>query len=155
MIPTGAYVTFNNMARRVAMGADFETLMPAISAVVWANIGALMCFSILLSGAILARRRFELHRRLMLIASISMISPAVSRITQWPVFASIDDPILFRFCLMLLLFVPLFAYDFVTSKRVHAVTLIGTVGVMGVKALFGWVISSSAAGLQFVRFATQ
>ena len=154
MILTGAYVTFNHMGRRVAMGADVDTLMPAVSVIVWTNIGALMCFSILLSAALLARARVDWHKRLMLVGSISMISPAITRISDWPVFAGFDDPHLFRYCLMLLLFVPLFAYDYVTIKRPHAVTLVGSVGVMGVKAVFAYVISSTAVGLEIVRFLT-
>lgn len=151
MIPSGAYVSLNNLARRVAMGADADAIMPAISSVVWTNIGALSCFVILLSAAILLRRRPELHKRLMLLASISMVSPAITRISQWPVFEGIGDPPLFRYCLMLSLFVPLFVHDYRTIKRPHPVTLAGTLGVMGVKAICGWVIATSAVGLEMAR----
>jgi hypothetical protein len=151
MIPLGAYVSVNWLPRRVATDADIDRLLNAGSVIVWTNIGALMCFSILLSSAILARRRVELHKRLMLIASISMISPAITRITGWPVFANVDNVDLLRFGLMSLLFVPLFVHDFATNRRVHPVTVAGTAGVLGVKAIFGYLISSTAAGLAFVR----
>lgn len=153
MIPAGAYVTLTTTARRAALGAPIERIVSLGSEVVWSDLGALSCFSLLLSAAIWVRRRSDLHKRLMLIASISMISPALSRIFAWPVFAGLDNHVL-GVGGMLLLFAPLFVHDLATRRRVHAITVAGATLVMSVKLICMYVIAPSGPGQAFVRGLT-
>jgi hypothetical protein len=81
-----------------------------------ANIASLLNFSVLAASGIYLRRRPETHKRLMLLASISIIGPALSRIPgvhEFPVLYLVG---------MLSLFIALPLYDIVRNRRVHPAT---------------------------------
>jgi hypothetical protein len=85
-----------------------------------ANIASVCAFAILVTSAILLRGRPEAHKRLMLIASITIIGPALARISRWLPF---EGP--FVLAVMLLLLAALVIHDLRATKRVHPATLIG------------------------------
>ena len=87
---------------------------------VLANIASMCAFAILITSAVLLRGRPEAHKRLMLIASITIIGPALARISRWLPF---DGP--FVLAVMVLLLAALVVHDLRTTKRVHPATLIG------------------------------
>ena len=106
--------------------------------------------SVFLAAAIVFRRRPAVHKRLMLLASISILSPALVRI--WTI-AGIRGPerdVLSLGALVLLL-LTLVAYDWISTKRIHLVTLVGATFFVGLRILGGFVIAASEFGRSFVR----
>lgn len=84
------------------------------------NLGSLILVAVLIGGAIAFRRNPDAHKRLMLIGSISIVAPAISRwpgaLTMFPVFVLLPQ---------ILLLLSLIVYDLVTRRRVHAATAWG------------------------------
>ena len=77
---TSAVVNWESAAWDVERGFA----LAGSSEIVWSNLGAMIAFGTLFSAAIYYRKRVEIHKRLMLLASISMIGPALARIAFWP-----------------------------------------------------------------------
>ncbi len=85
--------------------------------VVIGDIVVLFLFAILVAGGIWFRQKPDVHKRLMLIASISIVAPALAR---WPgaqsmLPVSVVGP-------QLLLYAALILYDVLSSRRVHPAT---------------------------------
>lgn len=112
-----------------ALGFDEPTRLPA------GNLLTVIAFSTCVVAAITLRHRSAAHKRLMLIASISIIGPALDRLARFPplneffgvAFAWFPAPPEIAFAAvanlsLLLVVVPL--YDFVSERRLHR----GTVG---------------------------
>jgi hypothetical protein len=151
VLATSTAVTLNMVPRRVASGMDIEARIARFSGIVWADFAALLAFPIFLSTAIALRRRPEVHKRLMLLASVSLVQPALARIfLRWPVFAGLDD-ILWGLVSQLLFVLALGLYDLVSRNRVHPVTLLGGSFFMGTMLVSLYVIATSEAGRAFVR----
>jgi hypothetical protein len=147
---TSTAVTLNFVPRRRALGADIEAGMARFSSIVWVDFAALLAFAVFLSTAIALHHRPEMHKRLMLLSSISLVSPALARIfLRWPVFAGLD--LVLGLVGLLLLVLALGLYDLVSCKRVHPVTLLGGAFLMGAKLVSLFVIATSEAGRSFVR----
>jgi FtsH-binding integral membrane protein len=90
------------------------------SLVVIGDIVILFLFAILVTAGICFRQKPDVHKRLMLIASISIVAPAIAR---WPgaqsmLPVSVAGP-------QLLLFATLVLYDFSSRRRVHRATVWG------------------------------
>ena len=135
VVAGGLLATLNMVAHAVADGidlnADISDAMPYVgvsgftvaaflSNLVWANIASVGAFAILVTSAVLLRGRPQAHKRLMLIASITIIGPALARISRWLPF---EGP--FVLVVMLSLLAALVVHDLLTTKRVHPATLIG------------------------------
>jgi hypothetical protein len=151
VLATSTAVTLNFVPRQVALGVDIEAKIARFSVVVWSDFAALLAFTIFLSTAIALRRHPESHKRLMLLSSISLVPPALSRIfIRWPVFAGLDD-IVWGLVSQLLLVFALGLYDLVSRKRVHPVTLLGGSFFMGARLVSIFLIATSEAGRSFVR----
>ena len=98
---------------------------------------------------VLKRRDAAAHKRLMLLASLSIISPAVSRIALMPLFAGMDLVLSTVLGVVALLAV-LPAYDLIALRRVHRETqwsvpfvllgLFGTVFAVPGTALDTWLM---------------
>jgi hypothetical protein len=81
------------------------------------DYGALLLFALLVSLAIRNRGKPDVHKRLMLIASISLAAPAIVR---WPgAEAAVPISVLVP---QVTLFAALIAHDIVTGRRVHPAT---------------------------------
>jgi hypothetical protein len=143
-------VTLNFVPRRRSLGVDIEAGMAGLSSIVWTDLSALLAFAIFLSTAVACRRRPEMHKRLMLLSSISIVQPAMNRIWRWPVFDGLDVTLSSLGAMLLLLFA-LGLYDVVSRKRVHAVTLLGGSFLMGSRIVSIFVIANSEVGQSFVR----
>jgi hypothetical protein len=143
-------VTLNFVPRQRALGVDIEARLHGLSVVVWSDFAALLAFAMFLSAAVALRRRPEMHKRLMLLSSISIVQPAMSRIWRWPVFDGLD-PSLLGLSGLLLFILALGLYDLIVCRRVHAVTLCCGSFFMGCKIAGIYVIAGSEVGLSFVR----
>ncbi len=84
-------------------------------------IGDMALFALFVGLAIAQRSNPQAHKRLMLVASISILTAAIAR---WPFAIMAGGPPVF-FGLTDLFLVPLVAWDLATRRRLHPVTLWG------------------------------
>jgi hypothetical protein len=75
-------IDFGADASVLGIGVTGLTVAAFISYVVWGNIGSLLSFATFLVAAVVLRHRPQAHKRLMLLASISIIGPAFARIAR-------------------------------------------------------------------------
>jgi len=108
-----------------AAGVDVDSRRQLLGLIIWGDLGALAAFAVFLTRGLLLRRRSDAHRRLMLLASLSIISPALIRIAGLPMFAGIDGVLVTLLGLLGLAGV-LVLHDLLTLRRVHRETLWGT-----------------------------
>lgn len=94
-----------------------------VSMVVWGNLGMLAAFVTFFSAGIYHRRRAGAHRRLMFLAAVSLVPPALARIARNP-WRELPEPLVMGGGLGLLL-IALAVTDRRTRSRLHPVTLIG------------------------------
>jgi hypothetical protein len=153
VVALSLFTSLNTVPRRVAAGATLADLEPRIrfiAEVIWSNLLALVTFVILLMIGILCRRDASAHRRLMLLASLTLLSPSLTRIFGFSIFAGFDTHLLSAFGVFLLV-IPLVAYDTISARRIHPATLYGGVLFVGQKALAMFVLATSASGQALVR----
>jgi hypothetical protein len=93
------------------------------SGVVWSNLIMIAAFALLVPAAILLRKNPQAHKRLMLLASIAIIGPALARISRLPYMGGEGGPMITIVLLALLLSVV--ANDLLSSRRLHPATLAG------------------------------
>ena len=98
-------------------------IIVGLSGAVWGNLGSALAFLILLVAAILLRTRPDSHKRLMLLASITIMAPALARISRLPMLGGEQGPFVGIVALGLLLAV--IGYDLLSIRRVHRATLFG------------------------------
>jgi hypothetical protein len=103
---------------------------PGIDPLVWLAVPLfdLSVFTILV-GAGLLRRDLQTHKRLMLIAMIGLMGPAVGRM-QWPGFLRA-----FVALLGFVLLVPLVMWDFKSRRRLHPATVLGGMLLISVQLI--------------------
>jgi hypothetical protein len=132
----------------LGIGVTGMSLARFAAQVMWLNFGGLTAFALLLSAAMLLRGRPQAHKRLMLLASIAVLGPALARIARWPGFGGEQGP--FVPLVLLLLIAAIAIHDLVTTRRLHPATSIG--GLALIVILVGAsVFGGSEAGLALVR----
>jgi hypothetical protein len=143
-------VTANFLTRRHALGTNIEARIANFSLIVWGDIAALVAFALFFGGAIALRRNFQTHKRLMLLASMSILEPAMFRIWGWTLFRGVDRN-LASLEVLLLLVLAMAAYDFFSNRRVHQATLVGGALLIGARVVALYLVADSHAGLAFIR----
>jgi len=123
--------------------------------VVWVDLAAIVMFAVFLTAGVLLRQRAEWHKRLMLVATISIVSPAMSRMWRLvPGLSGLSSTSLLSTSLTLgalvLLLSSLALYDMLSRKRVHPATLVGGLSFLAVRAFAG-VFADSPMARSFVR----
>jgi len=109
LVPLSLFVVTRSVARS-NLGA-----LPVIG-----DYGLLVLFATLVTVGIRFRRKPEVHKRLMLIASISIAAPAIVR---WP---GAESALPFSFLVpQLTMFAAIIVHDIVALRRVHPATLWG------------------------------
>jgi len=113
-------------------------------------LGDMLVFAILVGAAFYFRRRADVHKRLMLLATIAILPAAVARLP----FAFIQQygPLAF-FGLSDLFIVPCLIYDVVTRGRPHRATIIGGALIV-ISHPLRLVIGSTHAWLAFATWLT-
>jgi hypothetical protein len=158
----GPMATVGAVGRLRAEGFDWDTDMSALShlgvegvpmirfmaQVVWGNFMSIVVFAGLVAAALVLRRHPDTHKRLMLLASIAIVGPALARISRWPVFGGEDGP--FIPSVLLALLVAVIVHDLVTTRRVHKATLFGC-GVLVLGTIAQQLIADSEFGRSVVR----
>lgn len=123
------------------------TVAQFFSGVVWGNIVNVVSFALFVAGAVIFRRRPQIHKRLMLLASISILEPALARIARWPGLGGEQGP--FIPVVIWSLIAALAIYDLVSRKRLQTCTVIAIVWLFIVRngAVF---VARSAIGLSLI-----
>jgi hypothetical protein len=156
--------TLNIVSRITSLGIDLEADASALgigvsgvrvvefaAGVVWGNLTSVVVFAALLASAILLRGNAQAHKRLVLLASIAIIGPALARISRWPIFGGEQGP--FVPLVLLLLVLAVVANDVIATRRVHPATVAGigvAVVVVGARGLLFAFAPEIAKG--FVRW---
>lgn len=161
-VMAGPTATFGVIGRLQAAGLDFDTDMSALpflgvegvtmlefaSPIVWGNLIGIAVFGALVTAAVLLRKRPEYHKRLIVIASMGIIAPALARISRWPVFGGEDSGLVPIVGLALLLSVA--GHDWLRLRKIHPATIAGTVAVLA--GVFGSnLVATTEFGQAFVR----
>jgi hypothetical protein len=158
----GPMATVGAVGRLRAAGFDWDTDMSAVSAlgvegvpmirfmaqVVWGNFVSIVVFATLVGAALLLRRSPEAHKRLMLLASIVIVGPALARISRWSIFGGEDGPLIPGVLLALLLAVVV--HDLVGRRRLHKATMYGIALIVGATVALQF-IADSEFGRSVVR----
>ncbi len=139
VVPAGLAAALGFPFRLVSADGDVPAVVARLGTVVWGNVGMLLAFSLLLVAALIMRRRYGWHRRLMLLAGISLTGPAFARIARFESFGGVDEAALIAAGTAFLVSA-LFAADVKARGRPHAASVIGSalmIGLIGAGALFG------------------
>jgi hypothetical protein len=145
LIPAGLMATLQFVPRLPEIGLPFEQAPWFITWIIWTNFHMLLGFAAFLATALMLRRRSDIHKRLMLLATISLMPPPLARIAQnfgW----MLDQEATFVTATWLLLLVPILIYDLATTRRVHSATAIG--GLCFLLVVFGPIL---IAGTDFAQ----
>ncbi len=96
---------------------------------VWGNLVLLSAFAIFASLGISFRRRPEAHKRLMLLASLSMMGQSLGRIGKFPLLQLVEpaflNEVIFGLGGLFLLLLTLVVFDLLIRRRPHPVSLSG------------------------------
>jgi hypothetical protein len=137
-----------DMSTVPALGIEGQRMVQFASEVFWGNFIGIAVFAGLVVAAILLRRNPQAHKRLMLLASIALVGPALARISRWSVFGGEDS--LFVPIVFLGLLVVLIAYDVFSGGRPRRPTLIGC-GAIVLALVAAQMIAHSEFGSSVVR----
>jgi hypothetical protein len=162
VIVAAPMATVGAVRRLRAAGIDWDTdmrvlpmfgvqgvpMLNFVSQVVWVNFVSITVFAGLLAAAVLLRRNPQSHKRLMLLASIIIMGPALARIARWPILGGEDGP--FVPVMLLALVIAVVVHDLVTTRRLHKATLIG-VAVIVIGTVAQQAIAVSEAGRAIVK----
>jgi hypothetical protein len=149
MTISGFLVAVNAMKRSAAIGMTDEGIAFAI-----VPLSGMLFFAVVFTLAIVYVREREIHKRLMLLAGVSLLDAAVARwfLTLMAPSGAVGPPpvpvtIPPAFVAYLLLVVAV-AYDWRTRGRPHPVYVYGGIALIATK-LLNWPISTSAAWHSF------
>jgi hypothetical protein len=82
-------------------------------------------------GMVVRKKDTTAHKRLLLLATIVILQPAIDRIRFLP---GLDAAFFMRFLYLDLLLIPLLIYDWLTLKRIHKITWMGAICIGLVQA---------------------
>ena len=140
----------STFSTRAAAGASFREPMQ----IMWGNVGTIILFPTLVATALWKRRRSDVHKRLMLLASMALVGPALGRIQAFPSLWGITAaaPVITAFFAIfpiaadLMLPLTLVGHDLLTTRRLHRATLWGVIGYFLSAVGFFSVIPATALG---------
>lgn len=111
-------------------------------------LSAIALFAFFVALAVVFRRNGQAHKRLMVLGSLQMVTPAVAR---WPGIAPFGPPAFFG--ITDLFVIALAIFDFRTRRRLHPATLWG--GLLTIIAQPAQLmLSGTSSWLDFARWAT-
>jgi len=120
LVPVGVFTAFSRFAGRVEVGLFDEARLGLL-----APLTDMIVFPIFFGAAVAYRRKPEIHKRLMVVATTTLLIAAIGRMT----FLGTPVPL---GTFLLVWFVPIFlamGYDFWTRRLIHPVYLIGLAGL--------------------------
>jgi hypothetical protein len=114
---------------------------------VWSNLANATAFAAFVGTAIALRRESATHKRLMLLASIAFVQPALARLFVWSPLAGLaPNPVVGGQVMSLLFLLPLVAHDLATRKRLHPATLVGGASLIALRVIAVFVVAPSNFG---------
>ena len=126
------------------------------------NIASLLMFSTCLVLGFLFRHKSETHKRLMLLASIPILAPALDRLARIPLINEFWGRILYWFPAptevafaalgFLFLLLTVVANDLVSERRVHPGTLWGLFAILIIAPTATYVFTASGAWVAVVHW---
>jgi hypothetical protein len=156
-VVAGALAAQLGKAHRLKLlGMNLVARLPIDAAIFWQNLATLFVFATFVSLAIAMRSRPEVHKRLLILASINMLGPVFGRISRWPLLGGhgldLTGPmelVLARYAIVGLA-VALIVHDLARRRRVHPATWIGIVSIV-LTRIAATTIAASAVGRSVVR----
>jgi hypothetical protein len=135
MVWVGAWAALGGAARSEATGFHPHGLTPVAFLAV--QLGMVLQFAVLVGLAVALRRSPDVHKRLMLLATISILPPAVARLhlENYGLGGAYTNTLV-----AYLLVVVAASFDFARMRRVHAVYIWGGL------AMLAWMVARSAIG---------
>jgi hypothetical protein len=112
-------------------------------------LGDLVVFSVLVGAALYFRRQSQTHKRLMLLSTLALLTPAIARL---PGIAAAGPPAFWG--LTDLFIVACFAYDRVTSGRIHPAFKWGGLFVLAMQPL-RLIVGGTGLWLAFAQWLTR
>ena len=154
--------TLNAVSRDLGMGITFDLDMaeidPAlgsgisyltfISSVVWSNIVSVFTFAALICAAVVFRSRPDFHKRFILVGTVSILGPALARISRYEILGGEQGP--FNNLALLSLLSAILIYDLVVLRKIHKASLVA-IGFAIALSILGTMISQGDFGREFVR----
>lgn len=140
-----ALVVTMGLAADLRLGGEIRSPQDGDIIVFWGNLFTLALFAAFVSLGVLLRKKPETHKRLMLLASFSIVGPALARFADWPVSPG-GNPArpLYAIAGLTLLFGALVAHDVVVRRRPHPVSAIGLLAIL---ASLGTAVFLGVSGL--------
>jgi len=157
----GLLATSQVVGRVVALGIDFNgdasvfgigvsgPIVQFLAGVVWSNLSSAVTFAVLRWAGILLRRRAAAHKRLLVIATVSVLGPALARLARLPFFGGEQGP--FTVSVLLALLAAVVIHDVVTMRKLHPATTAGISFAIAVSVIFN-AIAATQMGLSLVRW---
>ena len=143
-----AVLGFPAHAKVNALSIDVAFDASVVRAIVWTDLASLLIFSAFVATALYWRRRSDVHKRLMLLASMAILGPAVSRIISLvapppAIGIAIQTLILFGLPLTVVL------HDLLATRRVHRATAVGVTAYL-VATIGALAIANSGIGAALI-----
>ena len=145
LVPVAGMGTQLSMPARLRELGVLDDYRILIQNIFWLNLFSVLQFVCLAGAAVIYRKRGELHKRLMLFASIGMVMPAAARLSRWSIFgntsadlaqpSSTGNDVKFALATMFILVIAMVVNDLRSKRRVLPVTIIGAVAVVGMALL--------------------
>jgi hypothetical protein len=153
LVPLTVVTSLRAIARLSALSQDAAAVIERGIFAVTGNFVLIGLFLAYFTLAICLRRRPDSHKRLMLLASLSLVAPAVDRLGR-VVFAI--EPVSSPFIpvVMVSLLLSLIVHDVFVRRRPHVVSVCGVVAFL-VAIRLGGLFSQSAVGRAFVLSLTR
>ncbi len=150
MIPS----TFAAVAASGASAGGPPVTLQAALQIMWGNVGTIILFPSLVATALCMRRRSDVHKRLMLLASMALVGPALGRMQVFPNLwgTTASAHVITAFFAILpiaansMLPLTLVGHDLLITGRLHRATLWGVLGYFASAVGFFSVIPATAAG---------
>jgi hypothetical protein len=130
VVVTGVAVMVATTAREVQAHPDSGVAAKYLSLLGF-NLCILLTFALLFVGALVARRRPDVHKRLMLLASLTLLLPAVARLIHPLVNSHVVASLVFDTCVLACV-----ALDTARHRRLHPVFVRGAPFVIVSQHLF-------------------
>jgi uncharacterized membrane protein YozB (DUF420 family) len=130
-----------------ALGSGI-TYLAFISGVVWANIASVVTFAVLISAAVIYRGRPDVHKRLILVATVSILGPALARISRLELLGGEQGP--FISLALVSLLAAIVVYDGFALRKIHPASVLAIAFAIALSVL-GTALSQTEMGLGFVR----
>ena len=148
-----ALVVAMGLVADLRMASEIRTAQDGDNFVVWGNFFSLVLFTSYVLLAVVLRKRSDAHKRLILLASISIVGPALARFTEWPIFpGGMNARPYYGGGGLLLLYGVLIVYDLIVRRRPHPASWIGALALLACSAIAVY-LAVSGAGFHLLHGA--